>query len=187
MIHAYLEPCSALAQVDLDGRITLWTSTQVPYIVQCLLASTMGMRENDVRVIKPYIGGVLAGKWNCAPGNSAPRLMAKKTGRPVKFTLSREEEFLAGRRRHPMKLRSKVGFKKDGTLVAKDLRIQLDGGAYQCYGTHSHFLVWKLRGHALSISQLPISWRARIHEQAACKRYARLRSAPSRCMPLRPK
>ena len=54
--HAYLEPCSALAQRDQDGRITLWTSTQVPYIVQCLLASTLGMRENDVRVIKPYRG-----------------------------------------------------------------------------------------------------------------------------------
>ena len=60
--HAYLEPCSAMAQVDLDGRITLWTSTQVPYIVQCLLASTLGMRENDIRVIKPYVGGGFGGK-----------------------------------------------------------------------------------------------------------------------------
>ena len=55
--HAYLEPCSALAQLDLDGRITLWTSTQVPYLVQCLLASTLGMRENDIRVIKTFVGG----------------------------------------------------------------------------------------------------------------------------------
>ena len=60
--HAYLEPCSALAQVDLDGRITLWTSTQVPYIIQCLLASTLNMRENDIRVIKPFVGGGFGGK-----------------------------------------------------------------------------------------------------------------------------
>ena len=138
--HAYLEPSSALAQVDLDGRITLWTSTQVPYIVQCLLASTMGMRENDIRVIKPYIGGGFGGKMELRTWDFCAAFMAKRTGRPVKFTLSREEEFLAGRRRHGMKLRSKVGFKKDGTLVAKDLRIQLDGGAFNAMGPTATFL-----------------------------------------------
>lgn len=138
--HAYLEPCSALAQVDLDGRITLWTSTQVPYIVQCLLASTLGMRENDIRVIKPYIGGGFGGKMELRTWEFCAALMAKKTGKPVKFTLSREEEFLTGRRRHGMKLHSKVGFKKDGTLVAKDLRIQLDGGAFNAMGPTATFL-----------------------------------------------
>lgn len=138
--HAYLEPCSAMAQVDLDGRITLWTSTQVPYIVQCLLASTLDMRENDVRVIKPYVGGGFGGKMELRTWEFCAALMAKMTGRPVKFTLSREEEFLAGRRRHPMTLHSKVGFKKDGTLVAKDLKIRLDGGAYNAMGPTATFL-----------------------------------------------
>ena len=138
--HAYLEPCSALAQVDLDGRITLWTSTQVPYIIQCLLASTLGMRENDIRVIKPFIGGGFGGKMELRAWEFCAAFLAKKTGQPVKFTLSRQEEFLAGRRRHPMKLRSKVGFKKDGTLVAKDLRIRLDGGAYNAMGPTATFL-----------------------------------------------
>ncbi len=138
--HAYLEPCSALAKVDLDGRITLWTSTQVPYIVQCLLASTLDMRENDVRVIKPMVGGGFGGKMELRTWEFCAAFMAKKTGCPVKFTLSREEEFLAGRRRHAMKLHSKVGFKKDGTLVAKDLRIQLDGGGYNAMGPTATFL-----------------------------------------------
>ena len=138
--HAYMEPCSALAQVDLDGRITLWTSTQTPYIVQCLLASTLGMRENDIRIIKPYVGGGFGGKMELRTWEFCAALMAKKTGRPVKFTLSREEEFLAGRRRHPMTIRSKVGFKKDGSLVSKDLRIQLDGGAYNAMGPTATFL-----------------------------------------------
>jgi 4-hydroxybenzoyl-CoA reductase alpha subunit len=138
--HAYLEPCSALAQVDLDGRITLWTSTQVPYIIQCLLASTLNMRENDIRVIKPFVGGGFGGKMELRAWEFCAAFMARKTGKPVKFTLSREEEFLTGRRRHPMKIRSKVGFKKDGTLVAKDLRIQLDGGAYNAMGPTATFL-----------------------------------------------
>jgi 4-hydroxybenzoyl-CoA reductase alpha subunit len=138
--HAYLEPCSALAQVDLEGRITLWTSTQTPYIVQCHLASTLGMRENDIRVIKPFVGGGFGGKMEMRTWEFCAALMAKKTGRPVKFTLCREEEFLTGRRRHPMTITSRVGFKKDGTLVAKDLKILLEGGAYNAMGPTATFL-----------------------------------------------
>lgn len=138
--HAYLEPCSTVAQVDQNGRITIWTSTQVPYIVQCLLASTLGMRENDIRVIKPNVGGGFGGKMELRSWEFCAAFISKKTGRPVKFTLTREEEFMAGRRRHPMKIVSKVGFKKDGTLVAKDLRIILDGGAYNAMGPTATFL-----------------------------------------------
>ena len=138
--HAYMEPCSCVAACDLDGRITLWTSTQTPYIIQCLLASTLGMRENDVRVIKPYVGGGFGGKMELRPWEFCAAFMAKMTGRPVKFTLTREEELIAGRRRHPMKIVSKVGFKKDGTLVAKDLKITLDGGAYNSMGPTATFL-----------------------------------------------
>ena len=138
--HAYLEPCSTLAQCDIDGRITIWTSTQTPYIVQCLLASTLGIRENDVRVIKPYVGGGFGGKMEMRPWDFCTAFMAKKTGKPVKITLTREEEFACGRRRHPMKIWSKVGFKKDGTFMAKDLNILLDGGAYNSMGPTATFL-----------------------------------------------
>lgn len=144
--HAYLEPCSSLAVVDLDGRITLWTSTQTPYIVQCLLASTLGMRENDIRVIKPFVGGGFGGKMELRAWEFCAAFMAKRTGRPVKFTLTREEELISGRRRHPMKIISKVGFKKDGTLVAKDLQIFLDGGAYNSMGPTATFLCGNFGG-----------------------------------------
>jgi 4-hydroxybenzoyl-CoA reductase alpha subunit len=138
--HAYLEPCSCLSQVDMEGRITLWTSTQVPYIIQCLLASSLGMRENDIRVIKPHVGGGFGGKVELRPWEFCAAFMARKTGRPVKFTLTREEEFTTGRRRHPMKITSRVGFKKDGLLMAKDLTIYLDGGGYNALGPTATFL-----------------------------------------------
>lgn len=138
--HAYLEPCSCLSQCDQDGKITIWTSTQTPYIVQCLLASTLGIRENDVRVIKPTVGGGFGGKMELRPWEFCSAFMAKKTGRPVKFTISREEELTTGRRRHPMKITSKVGFKTDGTLIAKDVTILLDGGAYNSMGPTATFL-----------------------------------------------
>jgi len=138
--HAYLEPCSSVAQCDIDGRITLWTSTQVPYIVQCLLASTLGLRENDIRVIKPTVGGGFGGKMELRPWDFCAAFMARRTGRPVKFTLTRREELATGRRRHPMEITSTVGFRKDGTLVAKDLKILLDGGAYNAMGPTATFL-----------------------------------------------
>jgi 4-hydroxybenzoyl-CoA reductase alpha subunit len=138
--HAYLEPCSCVARADLDGRVTIWTSTQTPYIVQCLLASTLGLRENDIRVIVPAVGGGFGGKMELRPWEFCSAFMARLTGRPVKFTLTREEELAAGRRRHPMTLKSKVGFKKDGTLTAKDLKITLDGGAYNAMGPTATFL-----------------------------------------------
>jgi CO/xanthine dehydrogenase Mo-binding subunit len=90
--HAYMEPCACVAQSDPDDRITLWTSTQTPYIVQCLLASTLNMRENDIRVIKPNVGGGFGGKMELRPWEFCAAFMARRTGRPVKFTLTREEE-----------------------------------------------------------------------------------------------
>jgi len=138
--HAYLEPCACVAEADAEGRITLWTSTQVPYIVQCLLASALGLRENDVRVIKPAVGGGFGGKMELRSWEACAAFLARRTGRPVRFVLTREEELSYGRRRHAMSMRSRVGFRRDGTLVAKDLEVQLDGGAYNSMGPTATFL-----------------------------------------------
>jgi 4-hydroxybenzoyl-CoA reductase subunit alpha len=138
--HAYLEPCAALAEADHEGRITIWTSTQTPYIVQCLLASTLGIPENHVRVIKPAVGGGFGGKMELRPWEFCAAFLARKLGRPVRFVLSRAEELATGRRRHPMKIRSKVGFKRDGTIVAKDFEVYLDGGGYNSMGPTATFL-----------------------------------------------
>lgn len=138
--HAYLEPCAVVAEPDTEGRLTVWTSTQAPYLVQCLLASTLGLPENHIRVIKPHVGGGFGGKMELRPWEFCAAFLAKRTGRPVKFVLSRSEELTAGRRRHGMKIRSKVGFKKDGTIVAKDFEAYLDGGAYNSMGPTATFL-----------------------------------------------
>jgi 4-hydroxybenzoyl-CoA reductase alpha subunit len=139
--HAYLEPCSTIAQSDTEGRITLISSTQTPYIIQCLLASALGMRENDVRVIKPAVGGGFGGKMELRSWDVCAAFIARLTGRPVKFTLTREEEFVAGRRRHGARIRARVGFKKDGALVAKECAVHLDGGAYNSMGPTATFLI----------------------------------------------
>jgi len=138
--HAYLEPCACLAEADPEGRITLWTSTQTPYIVQCLLASTLGIPENHVRVIKPYVGGGFGGKMELRPWEFCAAFLARRTGRPVRFVLSREEELATGRRRHGMEIHVRTGFERDGTLVGRELQIHLDGGAYNSMGPTATFL-----------------------------------------------
>lgn len=144
--HAYLEPCASLAAPDEGGRVTLWTSTQVPYIVQCLLASTLGIDENAVRVIKPAVGGGFGGKMELRPWEFCAAFMALRTGRPVKFRLSREDELGFGRRRHPMKIRSKIGFTKDGVITARNFDVLLDGGAYNSMGPTAAFLCGNFGG-----------------------------------------
>jgi len=139
--HAYMEPCSVVAQADRDGRVTVWTSTQTPYYVQCLLARTLGLRENDVRVVKPCVGGGFGGKMELRPWEFAAAWMARATGRPVKITLSREEELACGRRRHPVTITSKIGFKADGTITGKEVTARLDGGAYNGMGPTATFLI----------------------------------------------
>ena len=138
--HAYMEPCASLAEVGAEGRVTLYTSTQTPYIVQCLLASTLGISENFVRVIKPAVGGGFGGKMELRTWDFCAAFMARRTGRPVRIVLSREDELATGRRRHGMKIRSKVAFNKDGTILAKDFEAYLDGGAYNSMGPTAAFL-----------------------------------------------
>jgi 4-hydroxybenzoyl-CoA reductase subunit alpha len=138
--HAYLEPCASVAAPDEGGRVTLWTSTQVPYIVQCLLASTLKMNENDVRVIKLNVGGGFGGKMELRPWEFCAAFFALRTGRPIKFTLSRTDELCFGRRRHPTTIRCKTGFDREGRILARDFDVLLDGGAYNSMGPTAAFL-----------------------------------------------
>jgi 4-hydroxybenzoyl-CoA reductase subunit alpha len=141
-IHAYLEPHAALATWDMTGRLTLYTSTQTPYYVQQHLALTLGINQDRVRVIKPYVGGGFGGKSDgMAALDFCAALLSRKTGKPVKIVYSRDEEFTAARRKHPVTITMKTGVKKDGTIVARQCKALLDGGAYCSLGPLTTILV----------------------------------------------
>jgi 4-hydroxybenzoyl-CoA reductase subunit alpha len=141
-IHCYLEPRAALADWDKSGKLTVYTSTQTPYYVQQHLGLTLGMNPDQIRVIKPHVGGGFGGK---SDGLSAVEfcaaLLAKHADRPVKLVCSRDEEFLAARRKHPTRITMKTGVKKDGSIVARQCRAVLDGGAYCSLGPLTTVLV----------------------------------------------
>ncbi len=132
--HCSMEPHVCVASFDPAGKLTVWLSSQAPYIAQCLLAKGMGLRENDVRVIMPEVGGGFGAKMELFSTEFCACLLSMKTGNPVRVEYTRHEEFVATRRRHPEVIRVKTGVKRDGTLVARESNIILEGGAYHAMG-----------------------------------------------------
>jgi 4-hydroxybenzoyl-CoA reductase alpha subunit len=132
--HVFLEPQSALAKVDGNGRLTLWSCTQIPHYLQRTLSVVLGIPNKDVRVIVPAVGGAFGGKGEVASNELCAALLARKSGRPVKVTFEREEVFYNNKGRHPMDMRIKIGVDEKGLLQAIDFSTLMDGGAYLGWG-----------------------------------------------------
>lgn len=130
--HCFLEPQSGIAFVDRDGVLTLMCCTQYPHYHHKQLARVTGLPVEKVRVIQTVIGGAFGGKIDVTI-ECAASLLALRTGRPVKMVLTREEVFEATTKRHVMKIRHKIGARKDGRVVGLDVRVLCDGGAYRSY------------------------------------------------------
>ena len=127
--HLYLEPVSTLAEVNANGKVTLWSSMQGVARVQMLTARALGLPMSKVRVIAPRVGGAFGGKCELT-NQPVTAALALATRRPVKMTLSREDDMTMMKSRHAGTVRAKTGARKDGTLVARSVEIVLDGGAY---------------------------------------------------------
>jgi len=128
--HAYLEPQSCVAQWETSGRLTLWGATQAPFRSRWLLAKALGIPEYQIRIIQPYVGGGFGGKTELHPLFPICSLLSGKSGKPIKMVYTREEDFIAGRPRVSEVIDLKMGFKKDGTMVAKSVALAVDAGAY---------------------------------------------------------
>ncbi|RLA99549.1 MAG: 4-hydroxybenzoyl-CoA reductase, partial [Deltaproteobacteria bacterium] len=138
--HVCMETHCAVSSYTPDGKLTVWTSTQSPYYIQVLLAWTLGLRENDVRVISRYVGGGFGSKFELDSAQFCSALLSMKLCRPVKIVLTREEEFTATKRRTPMYYYVRTGVKEDGTFVARETRVFTDGGAYTSMGATALYL-----------------------------------------------
>jgi 4-hydroxybenzoyl-CoA reductase subunit alpha len=143
---AFLEPNGCIAHFDLNGYLTLYTSTQVPHYVQRTVAMVLGLPIGKVRVIKPYVGGGFGPKAAANPMELAACLLSVKTGRPVKVNYEREQVFLFSRARHQFTHTLTTGVKKDGTLVALQNECYLEGGAYASFGIATVYYAGSLLG-----------------------------------------
>jgi aldehyde oxidoreductase len=131
--HAYLEPEAAVAAPAPDGGVTVWTGSQGSHAFRAMIAASLALPDEKVRVIYTPCGGAFGGKEeptlqiHCALG-------AMKLGRPVKMTLTREESIRMSTKRHAERIHMRHGADRDGRLVAVEARVVADTGAYASLG-----------------------------------------------------
>ncbi|MFN7123883.1 MAG: xanthine dehydrogenase family protein molybdopterin-binding subunit [Hydrogenophaga sp.] len=126
----YLEPMASVAMVDADGRLQVWTSTQSVFLARARLASALELPVSRVRVIQATVGGGFGGKMVEDANNLIAGLLALKTGKPVRLVNNRLEDFLACCSSLPECITLRLGMDHEGLIVAKDVRIVAECGAY---------------------------------------------------------
>lgn len=130
--QAHIEPHVTLTYWDENDRLVVRTSTQVPFHARRILAPVLGLPVKQIRVIKPRIGGGFGNKQEILIEDIAAHLTIA-TGKPVLYEMSREEEFIASRSRHPMRVKMRTGVMNDGTMTANEMVALSDTGAYGCH------------------------------------------------------
>ena len=135
-LHNSLEPHGSTATWEGD-QLTLWDSTQSVFTVRQQVAEKLGLPEHRVRVIKQFMGGGFGAKQIAWKHSVIAALLSKRAGRPVQLMLDREAENLAVGNRNPTRQHVRIGAKRDGTLVALDVRIEQAAGAHVVGGESS--------------------------------------------------
>lgn len=153
--HAPIETHCAIANLDKNGLLTVWSTTQVPHYLHRELSRVLRISPTRIRVIQPPVGGAFGGKSEPFSLEFCAAKLAMITGRPVKFLYTREEEFYAHRGRHPMRIHMKIGANRDGKLTALDARTYIDGGAYSSFGLVTAYY----SGQLLTLPSFPENYR----------------------------
>jgi 4-hydroxybenzoyl-CoA reductase subunit alpha len=143
--HLPIEQHATVAALDPDGKLTLWSSTQVPHYVHRSLARVLQLPPSQIRVIAAPNGGGFGGKCDVCNHEMVAGKAALMLGRPVKICLNREEVFYMHRGRHPVLMKFRTGVTKDGKLTGTHLQTLADGGAYGSYGVASTFYTGALQ------------------------------------------
>ena len=146
--QGFLEPMACAANLEANGRLTIWASTQGPYQVRAQLASVLDMPLSNIRIIPMELGGGFGAKLRLA-FEAFPALLSMKTGSPVKLINTREEVFTLNGPRHPVTNYIKTGVNRDGTIVAREAYTIFDVGAYLGAGPNSGI------GHGLGAYNIP--------------------------------
>jgi 4-hydroxybenzoyl-CoA reductase alpha subunit len=137
--HLPIEQHAAVGALDGEGKLTLWSSTQVPHYVHRALGRVLRIPAAHIRVIACPNGGGFGGKTDICNHEIVVAKAALLLGRPVKICLNREEVFYMHRGRHPVLMKFRTGVTKDGKLTGVSLQTLVDGGGYGSYGVASTF------------------------------------------------
>jgi putative selenate reductase molybdopterin-binding subunit len=149
--HAHLETHGCIAWVDETGRLTVRTSTQTPFLTRDALCVVLDLPRDRVRVLCERVGGGFGGKQEMLVEDVAA-LATLRTGRPVQIELTREEQFIGSTTRHPMTITVKLAARPNGTLVAVQLQVVSDTGAY---GNHAPGVLFHGCNESISVYRCP--------------------------------
>jgi CO/xanthine dehydrogenase Mo-binding subunit len=140
--HGAIEPHASIAFYDACGKLTVYTASQDSFAVRVNLSRIFSLPMSRVRVSVPAVGGGFGGKVDMITEPVAAALSIR-CGRPVKLVYSRREDIVSSRTRHAMKIRLKMGFADDGTILGEDMTVYCNAGAYAS-GTSN--IVWAMCG-----------------------------------------
>ncbi|SHO49084.1 xanthine dehydrogenase family protein molybdopterin-binding subunit [Desulfopila aestuarii] len=136
--HAMMETYRATTSFDVNGRLQVMSSTQIPYHVRRHLSRVLGIPRSKIKVLKPRVGGGFGGKQT-ASVEIFPAIVTMKTGKPARLVYTRQETFTCTTSRHAMQLTVRLGADRDGTIRAIDIYCLSDTGAY---GEHAPTVFW---------------------------------------------
>jgi CO/xanthine dehydrogenase Mo-binding subunit len=131
----------AIADWDAQGRLTVWSTTQVPFLYQRDLAGALGISGDRVRVHQPPVGGNFGRGLDLYPIDVIAALLARQARRPVKIEFERVEEFVACPTREPCLIRLRTAAGPDGRLLAREAHVTLDSGAYVSWGSTTPYVM----------------------------------------------
>jgi 4-hydroxybenzoyl-CoA reductase alpha subunit len=144
--YCQTEPYAVLASSDSSGNLEIWTPNASPHTKAKALSNLLEKPLTKVKVRRINTGGAFGGRSDIFPGEFIAALLSMKAGRPVRMVYTREESFGSVRQAHSMIVDSKIGVSRDGRLLASEIKLVLDGGAYSSTGpiaTSVPFLVWE--------------------------------------------
>src|SRR5689334_5906733 len=127
--HVPLEPYACIATWDANGRVTIYSTLGRITLGRADISRTIGVPMSRIRIVATIVGGNFGGK-NEITTEPVVALLSKKTGRPVKCTFTRPEEFMSSTTRHPLIMDYKTGVTKEGKILGRQIRLVLEGGAY---------------------------------------------------------
>jgi|CXWL01.1.fsa_nt_gi CO/xanthine dehydrogenase Mo-binding subunit len=159
--HIYIEPQTMTASWEADGGLAVVGSMQCPYYVHKALTHAFGLADDDARVLASAVGGGFGGKEDFPSAIALhAALLARASGHPVRLVYDRHEDIVATTKRHPATVRLRTGVDRDGKLLAMDIELLMDGGAYL---TLSPVVLSRAALHATGAYRCPA---VRVHARA---------------------
>ncbi len=155
--QGYIEPHAGMVAIEPDGRIQVWTAAKNPFGIRTQLAKAIGVPEERIRVNVVNVGGEFGGKGDAIDLPIA-YFLAQRSGRPVKIVMSYAEELTASNPAHPTVVILRSGVKRDGRIVARQLRVIHACGAYAALKPNAALATWHYAGGPYRVENAAIEF-----------------------------